>query len=273
MRLLFAVLLTIAAMQRAPASFERVGEGPRISALGGAGVALSADPWVFQLNPGCAPPGEGVTLSLAHAPSPFGLRELSRSACICVFDLPCGAIAASGAKLGFDLYQELTFRLAFGSAIVTGFRLGGALTCYRLAIQGYGIAATLGVDVGLLWVPSHEIQIGFCGTNVNAPVIGRSRERLPQTISIGAAYSPGQGVLVLCDLVKDIRFPTELRFGIEYSPLKPISLRAGAGRDPSTYGGGVGIHLGLLTLDYAIVRHEALGLTHALGVTVRLGDL
>jgi hypothetical protein len=142
---------------------------------------------------------------------------------------------------------------------------------YRLAIQGYGSASTLGVDLGFLWIPSRDVQIGFSGTNVNAPVIGRSRERLPQTIGVGGSYAPTPGLLILCDIVKDVRYPAELRLGIEYSPAAPVALRAGAGRDPATFGGGIGLNLYPFVIDYSVVRHQALGFTHRFGLTIRLG--
>ncbi len=268
----FPALLAIAAMQTSIASFEREGEGARIAAMGGAGVALPGDPWAFLLNPACSIRAEATYVAVVHVPSPFGLRELSRSGFLCVASAPFGTVAVSGMRFGFDLYRELGFRLAFGTELAPGFRAGAALEYYRLAIQGYGNAATFGADVGFLWIPSREFQIGFSGTNINAPAIGRSRERLPQTISVGGAYAPTPGLLVLCDVVKDIRFPAEVRFGIEYSLSVQVALRAGAGRDPSTFGGGVGVNLNPFLIDYAVVRHEALGFTHRFGLMIRLGD-
>ena len=265
------VLLLLPA-QVCTASFEREGEGARIPALGGAGVGSSGDPWGILLNPACAM-GAGVTcLAVVHAPATFGLRELRRSGFILVESGSWGSLAASGMKFGFDLYRELSFRASLGMVVTNGLRAGVALQYHRLAIPGYGSAGSVGTDIGLLWTPTGEVQIGFSATNVNAPVIGRSRERLPQIIGVGAAYAPAPGLLVLCDLVKDIRFPPELRFGIEYSPLEQLALRAGAGRDPSTFGGGIGITVAPLILDYSVVRHEALGFTHRIGLMIRLGD-
>jgi hypothetical protein len=267
------ILLAVpAVLQVSSASFEREGEGARIAALGGAGVALPGDPWGFLINPACSMPARARSIGFVHAPSSFGLRELSRSGFVCLESGALGSIAVSGIRFGFDLYRELSFGLSFGAEIAPGFRAGAAVHFFRITIQGYGSAWTLGTDVGLLWAPSGDVQIGFTATNVNAPAIGRAREKLPQTIGVGTVYAPFPGLLVVCDLVKDIRFPPELRFGIEYSPVEPVALRAGAGRDPSTFGGGLGIALDLLVLDYSVVRHEALGFTHRIGVTVRLGD-
>lgn len=266
-----ALILVLVPVQLCTASFEREGEGARIAALGGAGLALPGDPWGLLLNPACSMRADVTCLAFVHVPSAFGLRELSRSGCIVVETGSLGSVAASGLTFGFDLYRELSFRISFGTAIAGGFRAGAALQYHRLAIQGYGSAGSLGADFGLLWSPSGEVQIGFSATNFNAPVIGRSRERLPQTIGVGAAYAPAPGLLVLCDLVKDIRFPPELRFGIEYSPAEPVALRAGAGRDPSTFGGGIGITLAPVVMDYSVVRHEALGFTHRFGLMIRLG--
>ena len=270
MRTVLLVLLAAAAEQSCTAAFEREAEGARTAALGGAGLALRGDPWGTLTNPGLSMRTQALAFGIVHAPSPFGLRELSRSGFLLVESFVFGSVAASGSRFGFDLYRELSFRLSFGTDIAPGLRAGAALNYYRLAIPDYGSASTFGGDLGLVWEASDDVAVGLSATNVNAPAIGRSKEKLPQTFGAGSAYAPFPGLILLLDLVKDIRFPLELRFGVEYSPLEALALRAGAGRDPSTFGCGVGVTLDPATVDYSFTRHEALGFTHRIGLTLRL---
>jgi outer membrane protein OmpA-like peptidoglycan-associated protein len=81
------------------------------------------------------------------------------------------------------------------------------------------------------------------------------------------------GVFALLDNVPNVRY------GVEYTPFKPLSLRLGYRTgpfNPSSLGyingltGGIGLSLSGLTLDYAFVPYGELGLTHRIGLKVAL---
>jgi hypothetical protein len=121
------------------------------------------------------------------------------------------------------------------------------------------------VTGGLRW--------GFFAANINAPSIGQAKEKLPQVYSSGLSYSPIDGLLLGVDAVKDVRYPTLIRGGIEYKVVDAASLRAGVGSNPTKFSSGLGIHYSLVRFDYAMTTHPDLGLSHQFSVTVDLKDL
>ncbi|MEK7249604.1 MAG: hypothetical protein AAB209_04195, partial [Bacteroidota bacterium] len=139
-----------------------------------------------------------------------------------------------------------------------------------LSIQNYGSASTIGIDVGVLVDISDEVRWGFAAFNLNAPTIGAAKEKLPQVFSTGVTYNPIQEAIIAASIVKDIRYPTELHIGVEYSLMEMIALRAGTTSDPNTLNAGVGIHYSFVQVDYAFSSHSELGMTHQFSLSLKL---
>ena len=70
---------------------------------------------------------------------------------------------------------------------------------------------------------------------------------------------------------KDIRYKPSVKFGIEYDIIKYLSLRTGFQNEPSKYSAGIGINYSIVNLDYALVTHQDLGITHQAGIILCFG--
>ncbi|MEW6510264.1 MAG: hypothetical protein AB1428_04830 [Bacteroidota bacterium] len=266
-------VILFAACANAYASFDRGGDGARISGLGGGGMGLWGDPWGALLNPAAAAGVPGVAAGLTHQPAPFGLTELRRSAIVCAVPFQGGTVELSGSRFGFELYREFEIGLAFGRRVTDEVSAGIAARGYRLMVAGYGSAWGWGITFGFHWRASESLSLGCVAVNVNAPRLGVSNERLPQSIGAGALISPFPGLSVLIDIDKELRFPPELRIGLEYVPVKNLFLRFGTSRDPATYGAGFGLSLEGQVLEYSATRHDELGFTHQFTLTFNVGQL
>ena len=75
-----------------------------------------------------------------------------------------------------------------------------------------------------------------------------------------------ENILILADLVKDVRFPVNLKFGFEYTPVRSIAFRVGWNSDPSLISAGVGFQFSRFRLDYGFSDHQVLGASHSLSV-------
>jgi len=199
------------------------------------------------------------------------MKELERGALTLVEPFPSAAVALTGVTYGFTLYRELSIGLAASVSWTRSLRIGIALTASRLAIQGYGSDVTFGIDAGATWDLTSDLRFGCAATNLNGPTLGKKREKLPQSLTFGLAYSPSDEVLLAVDMVKDVKFPAELRAGIEYTVLRALSLRMGTTRQPSSWSAGCGIHLSTIDFDYAFSRHDQLGWVHRLGLSLFIG--
>ena len=237
---------------------------------GVATVAVAGSPWTVFANPAGLPSIGARTLGLSHTPRPFGLGELSRSALAFVEPLPFGTAAVTLQRFGFELYKEVTVGLLFAGSPGEGWDVGVGANYYSLSIPGYGATGAFGIDVGTLLEVADDMRAGFSVLNLNAPVIGRERERLPQILSLGFSYRPMKGFLLAVDLVKDVRFPAELDAGLEYEPVSVVRLSVGSSTEPSSFRGGVTIHYHPVEAGYTFSTHPDLGGTHHFSLVLAL---
>ena len=259
--------------QAASAAFERTNQGGRSVAMGGASVSLPHEVWASFSNAGSLPTINQRVLSLSYSPQRFGLPELARGSFSFVEPTSFGTFALSGQRFGFELYREVTAGLSYGRSIVDGFFAGLVINYYSLAIQNYGSAGTIGVDVGILTELSSQVWWGATAFNLNSPTIGRSRESLPQVYSTGVAYQPIPEAVLSLALVKDIRYASEFQIGIEYSIIPGVALRGGMSSEPSILNAGIGVRYAFVQLDYAFSESSDLGLEHQISISLMLGDL
>lgn len=267
------ILLLVCVQSRVYSAFEHLAHGSSVIAMGGASVASVNDPWTAFSNPGGLSTIDSRLLSLYYSPQPFGLKELAQGSFSFIEPTPAGTLAASGSRFGFELYREVDLQVSFGGNINDMLAAGASVHYYHLSIERYGSAQTFGVDVGVLAHLTDEIRWGFAAFNVNAPIIGRAREKLPQVFVTGVGYSPIPEVTLAADLEKDIRYQAELHGGVQYSFLDLVAVRVGTTSDPSVLSAGVGIHYSVVQLDYAFANHTELGPTHQFSLTLYLGDL
>lgn len=254
----------------AHAAFEPHVIDVRASAMGGTGCATNGTCWGALLNPaGLSGVAEPV-IGFSYSPSPFGLTELRRSAFCLALPLPWCTTSLEAVRYGFDLYRELT--VALGFAIPIGGTLCAGFTCTvnHLFVSGYGSTSALGLNAGFLWSLTQDVQLGAAAMNFNGPTLGATGEKLPQSMLVGVRCTPVAGGLIQCDINMDIRFPAELRIGFEYEILGALAFRAGVSGEPSTIAVGAGVHISAFSADYSLSRHEVLGFTHQIGLSLRV---
>jgi hypothetical protein len=267
------VLLCLLCLQNAQAGFERRDQGARPIGMGGAFVALADNAWAIIFNPAGLSQLRGDEISVFYSPQPFGMTELSLASFAFVHPTSRGSFGLCVNRFGFDLYREVSGTFSYANSHNDIFSFGINLTYNSLAIKNYGSASAIGVDVGLLATVTSRLRWGFFAANINAPSIGTAEEKLPQVYSSGLSYSPVDGLLLAIDAVKDVRYPTLIRSGIEYKVLGVVSLRTGVGSNPTKFSSGLGIHYSVVHFDYAMTTHPDLGLSHQFSVTIDLRDL
>jgi hypothetical protein len=266
-------LALICCVHHAQGAFERPAQGSEIIAFGGTSVALVDNGWAAVLNPGGLATLEQGRLSLFYVPEQYGLRELARVSFSFVEPTPMGNFALSGSRFGFELYRELSVSMSYAAHVTEAFHIGVNVAWYGVSIKNYGSQKCLGVDLGILVDLTQDIHWGFAATNLNSPTIGRGEEKLPQLFSFGVSYQSLDHVLLALDVLKDIRYPTELHLGIKYTVLDLLDILGGAASDPSIVTAGIGLHLSGLRLSYSCMRHPELGMTHSFSVSLDTGTL
>lgn len=272
MKKLFVILLC-SVSQVSFSAFEHLQYGGRSAALGNSLVAMRGNEWSVFSNPALLSTISSRTLALSYVPQPYDLKELGRAALSYVEPSGIGSFCVSASRFGFSLYNETSASLSFASRIADLIIGGITARYYALSITHYGTASTFGIDIGFLLDLSDNVHWGFAAFNINAPTIGLSKEKLPQIFSTGIAFHPTVDAMLTANILKDVRYSVEFRFGVEYTLVDIIALRAGTTSDPNTLNAGIGVSYLFANVDYAFSSHPELGMSHQISLSLRLSDL
>jgi hypothetical protein len=253
---------------RAECGFERFEIGARPLAYAGAYVAAGDDVWALAFNPAGISFLPGLELGAFYSPQAFGLNELKHVSVVVGFPSSFGSFGAAFRQMGFDLYREASGLVGYGREI-GAVHVGASIGYHSVIIQRYGSAGTLAGDVGAVVMPLKHVRVGFAVKNVAGARIGRTGEPLPQTFTLGIAYSPITSFSLIFDYHKEVGFPTSPKFAFEYWILDEVVLRGGAADEPSLLAVGVGIRYSFVQLDYSFTSHQELGFTHQISLTLR----
>ena len=140
--------------------------------------------------------------------------------------------------------------------------LGANMRYGALSIKGYGRTGSVLVDVGAVIRLHQKVRWATALKNAHYAAIGKAKESLPQVILSGMSVDILSNLILNVDIYKDTRFPVDMRVGIEYSPVRIISFRIGAGLNPSRTCAGFSINLRQFRIDYGYKSHIDLGATH-----------
>jgi hypothetical protein len=260
---LMAIVLTVSANAEAQSV-----KGARSVAMGQTGAAIPVNEWAVFSN-------VALIQSERKSISFYGFRyagfaEITDMAANIVIPRHFGTIAAGFHRYGFDLFNENQIRLSWKNSYEL-FHYGLSLHYLHIAQGGnYGSAGAFGVDIGIAAMIGTKLIIGSRATNINQPSYGKSDEQLPRELAIGFSYQPVPQLLITADLVKDVLFPLCVRTGFEFEIIDSLFTRAGISTAPQTWSLGFGYITDAFSADIAIQNHEILGISPALGLTVKL---
>lgn len=242
-------------------------KGARPLAMGGAYTAAAFGGDAFYYNPAglwynANPMGQ------AFFSRPFNLTELQTVTFNFTYPYFFGNVSANAESYGYDLYRETTLSLAYANVYKERVAMGVVINYNHLAIKNAGSAAAVGLDFGILVRPLRMLTVGAMVRNINHPSI--KKDVLPQAFTVGACFQIMDHFRLMADAYKDVRYPTDIRVGGEYTFMEKFIIRSGLGSDPSRFCGGFGLDLGLAVLDYGFNTHQELGMTHALSLSFHI---
>lgn len=289
--LMFLVAITSMshAAGTAGAGFLKMGAGARAAAMGETFTAISDDVTATYWNPAGLGQLENAQVSMMHnsglidsnyqyigAGIPVGRNALGFS----VYRLDHGSIeryTAADAKDGSFDAGSLAASFSVSNAITENLRIGFSGKYLRQNIEAVSATSFAG-DFGLLYRAGHTsfgATVRHMGPGLE---FVKEKASLPQTVSIGAARRFGNDkFLVALDLSKAKDNDLTYHGGLEYNVTNFSALRAGYQITPSNtldvdgltaFSGGVGLHFGLFTFDYAFIPFGDLGNTHRLSLSL-----
>ncbi|MDP8232416.1 MAG: hypothetical protein P9L91_07080, partial [Candidatus Zophobacter franzmannii] len=172
-------------------------------------------------------------------------------------------VTYEGATLLSEKTMSLCHAFTLFKDIHSEATIGYGVNLYSFKFNSQGNRYTYGVNLGAMATLRQRTRIGFSVTNLNNPKIGSEyKDDLPQVFTVGLAYIPYESVTTTLELKQEFGSETQILGGLEISPIKPLTLRAGVHNKPNIVSFGVGIDLANVLVDYAYNSHANLDGTH-----------
>lgn len=137
-----------------------------------------------------------------------------------------------------------------------------------------GSASAFGVDLGFQATLSKRHWLGVVAHNINRPMIGSGSAAysLPRDVQAGFSYAPTQQVVTSFMLKTSPGFDTEMHAGLEYGLHTYLTLRAGIQSQPNRFATGFSFDIKGIALDYALITHPVLPVTHQISLAYDFVD-
>lgn len=243
-----------------------INPGPRITALGNAGVALQ-DIWSLQSNQAGLASVRKAEIAFAAINNFSGTGLSTRSL---VFAIPFhqNVFGLSMQDYGFSEYSEqrmgFAYARSFGNALYTSLDFN----IHRLSINQYGHAEIWSFEAGMQYRAGDNLIVGAHLSNPSENAYDTEvNAEIPVTAELGASFKYSENVLLNGTLVRESGVPGDFRLGIEYLPDKRFSLRGGISINPFRQYAGFGCHYHSFRLDTAVSSHPYLGLSPQIGIS------
>ena len=232
--------------------------GPRITAMGGAGVALQ-DVWSAQKNQAGIADLKKAIISAGYE-NRFGVKELSTQSAVFAIPIKNYAIGASFQSYGVDAYNEVKTGLSLAKSFGPKLLAAINLNYHQLKINNYGNAQSFTVEVGLQYQAFDKLWLGTHIANPNQSKYGEQTEQIiPAHIQFGANYQLSNLLTISSEVEKVLDNQADFKVGLEYKVVKFVALRGGIAVNPFKQFAGFGINYEKFNLDFAIASHPVLG--------------
>ena len=278
-----------------PNDYLQYGAGARSLAMGGAYVALADEASGPYWNPAGLTQIEEYQFLSMYAPF---FEQTSYNFLSYVHPLGrLGKLAISDVLLYSGGYEEVddygnvlgTNQSIFKNAIIISYAnriyrqlsLGASLKLIHQRVMKYS-GNSQGIDLGILYQPLDELNIGLALQNVLQPKVTLidAPDVYKINLKAGAALKTLSNRLTLtADINKLVDEKAYFCAGVEFSPweratsssLKRVDLRAGINH-LQTFTCGIGLKMKFFSLDYAFNPHK-IGNLHKFGLTFRWGSI
>jgi hypothetical protein len=251
------------------AAFENIEVGAQPLALGNACTALVESPFALYYNPANIHHISSFQFAFSYQ-NYYGIPEINQLNLIANGHIKEWPLSLGVNRFGNNLYQELQLTIGSSYKLINQASIGLSIQYYYLQITNYGQSSTWGVNLGFQYNLVKNLDMGIQVSNINQPVLGKAKEKLPQCFSMGFCYRPLSTLSLLMEFFRDVSFDQDYRAGIEYNLSKNFVLRMGIIDQYNTYNLGFGIILKNLVIGYALLNHQVLGVSHVISMLIDL---
>lgn len=244
-------------------------KGSRSNALGSSYVALT-DFWSSLNNPANLTFSNATFQAGIFYENSYLIKELNQTTIGGTYASKFLNVGLYISRFGITSYNQGVASLAFGKKIWKGISIGGKICYHYIQVaENYGSVAAFTGEVGINAQISKELLVGIHIVNPTNESIGNEvKEPLPASLAIGISYTSPWGISIFSDIENQTNKKAAIHTGIEWNILKRLHARSGFRSSPNILSIGVGYSANLLTFDFTITKHNTLGYSPQVSVTI-----
>jgi len=249
-----------------PIYSQEINLGPRVTALGNIGVALS-DVWSLQSNQSGLAFLQKPIVSISYRNSYLN-PELNTQSAAFVYPFGKNVLGLGFQNYGFSAYSEQ--KMGFSYAKRFGNSVSAALNfnLHQVKIPNYGSVQAYSAEAGLQYQVNENLTFG---THISNPGMSSYRTEIkaliPVSLEFGSSYRFSDKVLLNSGFIKGLNSISDFRCGLEYSVINWLAFRGGMSANPFRQFAGVGYQLQDLKIDAAASTHPYLGFSPQLALS------
>jgi hypothetical protein len=252
-------------------SAENYPAGARALSLSNAFVSVS-DTWSTFHNQAGLEGFENFSAGVFYE-SRFMIDELSHVAGSLVIPVKAGTFGVSFSQFGKGTYKEHKFGLAFAKRLTK--KLDAAIQLDYLSErypENENASGFATFEAGIVYSATDDL---FFGAHIFNPIQSGIKthegiQKMPAVFRFGGHYQFPKMVMLILETEKDTENPFVIKSGLEFSPVKNLSLRFGVSGKPVNYTAGIGFQTGKITTDIGFSYHGNLGLTPSVSIQFNL---
>jgi len=226
------------------------------NALNTSSFSAINNPAIIGLTPGIS---AGV-----FAQRSYMMNDLNMLALAFSYTANFGGIGIGITQFGDRVYNESRIHFNYSKLIAKKISIAVGPVLMRTSVAEEGAAMAVTAQVGIYY---HIFSKLITAVHLYNPFpISLQNEKVPSQFTFGLGYIPSQKAKLIVEVMKSTQQPLHLRTGIEYTPIKFLSLRTGFDSSPGTYTFGLGINLSTLKIDLATSIHQSLGLSPGIDI-------
>ncbi|MBK6937742.1 MAG: hypothetical protein IPH18_13285 [Chitinophagaceae bacterium] len=195
----------------------------------------------------------------------FMLAELNNFAAVAGFPTKSGNFGLTANHSGFSENNTSVAGLAYARSLGSKIDAGVQFNYSRISIAGYGDAATVSFEAGII---THLTEKLHAGLHVDNPVGGKfgkdQEEKLSAVYTFGMGYDVSDKFYVSAEIEKEENQPVNITAGFQYKLIQQLLIRAGMSSASSTVWAGAGLSLKSFRIDILAGYHPQLGITPGL---------
>jgi hypothetical protein len=168
---------------------------------------------------------------------------------------------------GYAAFNQQRMAIAVAKKLAPAFSLGVQLNYVSTFIQDYGTTGNPVLGIGLYAAPISKLSIGFVVFNPTQTTYGKNiNEKIPGYARLGMRYMVSEKLKLITEADQQLNSKLVVRLGLDYQLHEIMHLAIGAATNPTYLTFGTTIMVKKMRVDFAVSKHEILGITPHLGI-------